>query len=223
MASRRRPLDQALVGDVGVGPLVDADEGGAGRLGHGERRAWRALARTLMPIGRPTSRRTRSAITAMHGGRLRAEVVGLEERDVAVVLDDQRRRARRRGSARASATAARRGPPPARRRSAGEPGSGREWMTPIATARRLPKMASSACGRGRATGFCDMGRCSSLAGLGRRRRRASALQQLAAAGRRSPATSAGFISAMWPQAEATTWTLAPGMWRASFWLSTGGK
>src|SRR3954463_555286 len=36
-------------------------------------------------------------------------------------------------------------------------------------------------------------------------------------------TSAGFISAMWPQAEATTWTFAPGMWRASLWLSTGGK
>ena len=35
--------------------------------------------------------------------------------------------------------------------------------------------------------------------------------------------SAGFITAMWPQAEATILTLAPGMWRASFSLSTGGK
>jgi hypothetical protein len=35
--------------------------------------------------------------------------------------------------------------------------------------------------------------------------------------------SAGFMSAMWPQLEATTLTLAPGMCRASFLLSTGGK
>ena len=48
-----------------------------------------AFASTLMPTGRPVARRTRSVITAMHGSRLGPDVVRLEERDVAVVLDDQ--------------------------------------------------------------------------------------------------------------------------------------
>ena len=60
----RLALDEALIGDIGVGPLVDADEARAAALAMA-RAGIAALASTLMPIGLPKSRRIRSETTAI--------------------------------------------------------------------------------------------------------------------------------------------------------------
>ncbi len=89
IAHRRRRLavEQALVGHIGIGPLVDPDEAGTAGRGDGQRRdrgigqhvdADRLAEAGTDPVGHHG-----------HMGRdLRADIAGFRERDVAVVLDD---------------------------------------------------------------------------------------------------------------------------------------
>ena len=85
--ARRLALDEALIGDIGIGPLVDADEGGAGRAGDRERRdggvGEHVDADRLAEVAADAVGDDRHV-----GRRLRADVVGLGERHVAMVLDD---------------------------------------------------------------------------------------------------------------------------------------
>ena len=57
-------VKEAFIGDIGVGPLINPDEGGPCRLGH-RQRLDRAIGSTFTPTGNPDARRTASVITAM--------------------------------------------------------------------------------------------------------------------------------------------------------------
>ena len=98
-------LDQALVGDVGVGPLVDADEAGAGGGGDGEGGDG-GVGEDVDAEGDVEGWRDAVGDDGEAGGGLGADVAGLAEGDVAVVLDDEavhaagRRGPRRRGGRR---------------------------------------------------------------------------------------------------------------------------
>ena len=81
-------LDDPLVGDIGVGPLIDPDEAGAGGLRHRER-----LHGTIgedVHTGRQTGGPPHRVCHHGHAsGGLWAEMFGFGEGDVAVVFNDQ--------------------------------------------------------------------------------------------------------------------------------------
>jgi hypothetical protein len=60
----RRPFNKPFVGDIGIGPLIDADEIGAPARAIAIA-GIAAFARTLMPSGTPKRSRTFSVMTAI--------------------------------------------------------------------------------------------------------------------------------------------------------------